>query len=258
MAGNASSGGGISSSGGAGGGHGSGGSGVLPGAFGGAGVGLASITTATQTASATLTSTPAPTFTPSSTPTPTPTADASGTPELVQAKVVRVIDGNTLEVAIGTQTTRVRLIGMDSPDINKPKVCGVQAAKAEAEELLGPSDGRVLLERDTSDTDRYGRLLRYVWLQGEGEPRLLNLEMVRRGYAKAATYPPDTRHRSEFEHAEGEARAQGLGLWALCAATPTAGVTDQPTPGSTFIPTATDTSVATASTAVTEDTVPAP
>ena len=68
------------------------------------------------------------------------------------------------------------------------------------------------LERDVSEKDRYGRLLRYVWL---GE-RLINMELVQEGYATAFTYPQDVKYSKEFVAAESVARKSGLGLWKSC------------------------------------------
>lgn len=131
--------------------------------------------------------------------------------------MVRVIDGDTLEVSVKGQNARVRLIGMDSPETNRGALCYGAEATEKVQQLLGLSSGRLMLEKDVSEVDRYGRLLRYVWLPGQGEPTMLNLVMVQQGYARAATYPPDTRHQRDFEEAERQARAQNLGLWGACS-----------------------------------------
>ena len=121
-----------------------------------------------------------------------------------QVKVVRVIDGDTIEIAGGAH---VRYIGMDTPE-TYPKVefYGPEA-KAKNIELV---EGKlVTLEKDVSETDKYGRLLRYVYADGV----FVNGELVRLGYAEAVSYPPDTRYRWQLEQLEKEAKAAKRGLW---------------------------------------------
>jgi micrococcal nuclease len=69
----------------------------------------------------------------------------------------------------------------------------------------------VWMFRDVSETDRYGRLLRFVFLPGD--PLMFNERLVREGYANAATYPPDVSLAERFREAEREARSAGAGLW---------------------------------------------
>ena len=121
-----------------------------------------------------------------------------------QVKVVRVIDGDTIEIAGGAH---VRYIGMDTPE-TYPKVefYGPEA-KAKNIELV---EGKlVTLEKDVSETDKYGRLLRYVYADGV----FVNGELVRLGYAEAVAYPPDTRYQWQLEQLEKEAKAAKRGLW---------------------------------------------
>jgi micrococcal nuclease len=93
-----------------------------------------------------------------------------------QVKVVRVIDGDTIEIAGGAH---VRYIGMDTPEIYSEVEFYGPKAKAKNIELV---EGKlVTLEKDVSETDKYGRLLRYVYVDGV----FVNGELVRRGYAEA-------------------------------------------------------------------------
>lgn len=123
-----------------------------------------------------------------------------------EAFVTRVIDGDTIAVALGdSRDTRVRLIGIDTPERNE---CHYRAATDRMRALV---DGkRVRLVRDVSETDRYGRLLRYVY---EGEV-FVNAAMVDGGFASAATFPPDVAHASEFVSLERRAREMQRGLWS--------------------------------------------
>ncbi len=135
------------------------------------------------------------------------------------AIVVRVVDGDTIIVDRGLGNERLRYVGIDAPESVKPgspvEFMGDEASAANAALVEGRE---VVLERDVSDRDRFDRLLRYVWLR-EGDGWLLvNLELVRTGYANAVSFPPDVRLQDELRTAERVARDAGLGLWG--AATP--------------------------------------
>jgi micrococcal nuclease len=127
--------------------------------------------------------------------------------------VTKVTDGDTIHVSYQGQDERVRLIGIDTPEVpwygTRGDCFGVEAGLFARRRLSGRS---VRLAFDTGRRDRYGRLLAYVYLDGE----LFNLTLVRLGYARADAVPPDTRRAQEFAHAESEARAAGRGLWSAC------------------------------------------
>jgi micrococcal nuclease len=80
----------------------------------------------------------------------------------------------------------------------------------------------VVLETDVSETDDFGRLLRYVWLPPDDDTaetgtatwRLVNLELVRAGLAEARDYPPDTKYSELLDAAESEARTARRGIWS--------------------------------------------
>lgn len=146
---------------------------------------------------------------PSPSPTPTVTQQVLGA--TTQAKVTRIIDGDTIEIETGQ---KIRLIGIDTPEMDnfgKERECYALEAKNKLEEMV--LDKAAVLEKDVSETDRFGRLLRYVWLDGE----MVNEKMVREGYATAATFPPDVKYKDRFLVAESQAREKGLGLWGKCA-----------------------------------------
>ena len=134
-------------------------------------------------------------------------------PGAVAAPVVRVVDGDTIVVRLDGREQRVRYIGVNTPesvDPRRPVQCFGRDAAARNRELVGGKT--VWLERDVSETDQYGRLLRYVSVDG----RLVNAELVREGYARAVTYPPDVRHATLFRDLEQEARTASRGLWGGC------------------------------------------
>jgi micrococcal nuclease len=137
-------------------------------------------------------------------------------PGLTPAEVTRVVDGDTIEVQIDGGTYRVRYIGINTPesvDPGSPVECfGEEASRKNKELVEGKTVG---LEKDVSETDQFGRLLRYVWLEG----RLINARLVSEGYAYAATYPPDVRYSALFAQLQSEAQSAGLGLWGEVCAT---------------------------------------
>ena len=132
----------------------------------------------------------------------------------VPAMVVRVVDGDTIVVRIDGREKRLRYIGMDTPETVKPgspvEWMGPEASRANAALVEGKT---VELEKDVSETDQYGRLLRYVWLVDGNRWTMVGLELVRRGYAQVETDPPDVRYAGRFVAAQRAARDAGLGLW---------------------------------------------
>jgi micrococcal nuclease len=132
------------------------------------------------------------------------------------ARLVRVVDGDTLVVAFGTAEERIRLIGIDTPETKKPDTpveCFGTEASAHLHDLL-PEGEALRLERDVEERDRYGRLLAYVYRAGDG--LFVNEALVAHGYAAALTIPPNVAHRDEFTDAARRARLAGAGLWARC------------------------------------------
>ena len=130
---------------------------------------------------------------------------------LVQAKVFRVIDGDTIEVDIKGSLYKVRYIGIDTPETVHPQKPVEYFGKEASEKNRELVEGKVVrLEKDVSETDKYGRLLRYVWV----DDVMVNAELVRLGYAQVATYPPDVKYQDLFLQLQGEAKEAGLGLWA--------------------------------------------
>ena len=132
--------------------------------------------------------------------------------------VTRVVDGDTVKVRIaGTRGTRtVRYIGVDTPETVKPDEpvqCFGKAASAFNERLV--EGRRVRLEIGRERTDRYGRLLAYVYVRGHGDP-FVNAELLRRGYARTLAIPPNTDRAGRFAELQRLARNKGRGLWSAC------------------------------------------
>jgi len=136
---------------------------------------------------------------------------------LESAVVTRVIDGDTIEVSINGKLQTVRYIGIDTPETkhpSKPVECfGTEAARFNEELVAGR---QVLLEKDMTDKDRYGRLLRYLWIEEVG---LVNRILVDNGYARVSTYLPDVKSEALLIESEVSARIEGRGLWGACSET---------------------------------------
>lgn len=153
----------------------------------------------------------------------------------VRVKVINVVDGDTVQIETGET---VRYIGIDTPetvDPNRQVMCYGKEASDRNTQLV---EGKyVELEKDISEKDRYGRLLRYIWL---GDT-LINELLVREGYAHSSSYPPDIKYQNRFVEAQRLAREERKGLWSnVCDIAPspvpfntgtTLGGTTQPTIG---------------------------
>lgn len=122
--------------------------------------------------------------------------------------ISRIVDGDTVELTDGT---RIRYIGIDTPEIHPTLDCyGNEASDKNAELVLGKT---VTMVRDVSETDKYNRLLRYVYLQ---DGTFVNEALVRDGFATAHSYPPDIAQQQTLRDAERFARENNMGLWSVC------------------------------------------
>jgi micrococcal nuclease len=138
------------------------------------------------------------------------TAASAG--EMLTGTVVRVVDGDTIYVSLGSgHSEKVRYIGMDTPETHHPtrgeEPGGWEATRVNRRLMEGKT---VRLELDVRQRDRYRRLLAYVYV---GET-MVNAELVRLGYAQVMTVPPNVKHASLFLQFQREAREAGRGLWA--------------------------------------------
>jgi len=123
-------------------------------------------------------------------------------------KVARSIDGDTIKLENGQV---VRYIGIDTPetvDPRKPVQCFGKEASRENRKLV--EGKKVILKEDVSETDKYGRLLRYVYVGNI----FVNDYLVSNGYASVFSLPPDIKYQAQFKQAEKEAKENKRGLWA--------------------------------------------
>lgn len=133
-------------------------------------------------------------------------------PEAKTYEVSRVVDGDTIIVVFEGKEERLRLIGLDAPesvhsDPERNVPYGSISAEFTREQLEGQE---VTLEFDVQERDQFGRLLAYVYLDGE----LFNELLIREGHAKAGTYPPNVKYNEILHEAEEQARDDSLGIWA--------------------------------------------
>jgi len=132
------------------------------------------------------------------------------------AEVLHIIDGDTIDVrfSLSTVTTRVRYIGINTPEPypkdSSMEECGSREATAANRALVAAQT--VTLVTDADPFDSYNRLLAYVYV---GEI-FVNEELVRRGYATTLSINPNTRHRNLFTDRRDEAKAERLGNWQTC------------------------------------------
>lgn len=126
-------------------------------------------------------------------------------------EVVRVVDGDTFVVNYNGENEKVRLIGVDTPesvhpDEEKNTEFGDTVSSYSKEMLTGK---QVKLEFDVDERDQYGRLLAYVYIDGQ----MYNKLLLQKGYAKLATYPPNVKYVDDFKALQAEARENKVGLW---------------------------------------------
>jgi micrococcal nuclease len=175
---------------------------------------LETISTSTETKieiTVTYASTATNTIAPTKTLTPIPTQTLAklnsclpDNAKVDKATVIKIVDGDTIDVDISGNQFTVRYIGIDTPETNDPK--GPEATKRNTELIAGK---QITLVKDVSEVDRYNRLLRYIFVGSV----FVNETLVKEGYAYAKAYPPDTSCHDVFSAVQAEAKTKSLGLW---------------------------------------------
>lgn len=141
----------------------------------------------------------------------------SDTGDFVKVTIQRVVDGDTFELSTGE---KVRIIGVNTPEsTTTTELYGKEASNYTKEKLTGKT---VYLQKDVSDTDRYGRLLRYAWLEVPNEitketiaKYMFNAHLLLEGYAQPYTLQPDSAYADIFVEFAREARENEKGLWSI-------------------------------------------
>ena len=142
-----------------------------------------------------------------------PTISSIVIPTLLPKQLVKlsyVIDGDTIIV---DGKKKVRYIGINTPELKtqiSPDECFARKALDENKKIL--ENKQIFMEKDVSEVDKYNRLLRYVWANNT----FVNDYLIRNGFAKIDTYPPDTKYYLQFKQAQQEAKDNNRGLWREC------------------------------------------
>lgn len=158
----------------------------------------------------------------------------SGNQQFTPARVVSIADGDTIHVLFNGKNERVRMIGVNTPEIAHPELgikeqpYGQAAQKYTTSALKGR---KVFLEFDVEKRDKYGRLLAYVWLEKPASTRepevrkkMFNAILLQNGYAQVMTVPPNVKYADLFVKLQREARNQNKGLWGITENTGTSRV----------------------------------
>lgn len=143
--------------------------------------------------------------------------------EYETAKVIRVVDGDTVQVDLNGQKEKIRMILVDTPETvhpSKPVEFYGKEASNYTKKILKVGK-EIYLTKDVTDRDKYNRILRYIWLEppiSESDEEIINkcynAILLKEGYAKLYTYPPDIKYVDLFKKLEKEARENSMGLWS--------------------------------------------
>ena len=136
---------------------------------------------------------------------PAATADGSG-------RVVSITDGDTLRLEVDGVELRVRLVGIDTPEVYPDVECFGPEAEAALTELA-PRGSTLSFAYDRDPRDRYDRELMYLFT---ADGTFINYELVAQGFAEAVLFEPNDRYYDDLVAAERNAQADGLGLWGQC------------------------------------------
>ena len=132
-----------------------------------------------------------------------------------EAEIVRARDGDTAVISVNGEEEAIRYIGINTPEITHPgkneEECFGKIASEKNKELVLSKNLR--FERDKKNRDHRGRLLRYVW---DGN-KMINLELVKEGYAFTEHISPNYKYRKILEEAELEAKRMKKGIWGACS-----------------------------------------
>lgn len=134
-----------------------------------------------------------------------------------KSQVRRVVDGDTVELSSGQ---KIRLLNIDTPETvkaNTPVMCYGTEASMFTKKLL--TDKMVQLTADKEADDKYGRGLRFIFLDGVDTSNIensINAELVKNGFARMVVYKPNNTYAKEFQTWENEAKSKKLGLWGSC------------------------------------------
>lgn len=125
--------------------------------------------------------------------------------------VTDVIDGDTIDVNIDGKEQRIRMIGIDTPELRGSE-CFSQEAKLQLISLVEGKNVQLMADPTQDNIDRYDRLLRYVFVDGKD----INLEMIKTGFAHEYTYRKAYLNQTSYKQAQASAQANSFGMWGQC------------------------------------------
>lgn len=125
-------------------------------------------------------------------------------------KVIRLVDGDTFTVLTEGKYETVRMIGINAPEFTKVKECYGKESTDKLKELIDGKEVKLEADPTQADKDKYGRLLRYVFLNDSN----INLYLIAEGYAKEYTYSKAYKYQDEFKKAQTKAVASKKGMWS--------------------------------------------
>ena len=143
-----------------------------------------------------------------------PSRKPTSTPIQGYFKVSSIIDGDTIRVIINGKSEKVRLLGIDSPESSDPRKsvqCFAKEATNKLKNLINGKTVKLVIDKTQSDKDKYGRLLRFIYLNGKD----IDAEMIKEGFAFSYKQYPTTK-LNEYNKLEKLAREQNKGLWGNC------------------------------------------
>lgn len=145
----------------------------------------------------------------------TPTRESGGEGGVDLAEVTAVVDGDTIDVATPDRTERVRIIGIDTPEIGRDGAadeCYAQEARSHLNEEIYGRTVELVTDPTQGDVDRYGRLLRHVLIDG----RSVAVDALAAGMGREYTYDAPYAGQEAHRDAAVSAEADRIGLWAEC------------------------------------------
>lgn len=133
----------------------------------------------------------------------------------IKVRLVRTVNGDTIRAMVNGKEEVIRYIGIDAPEMNHNKKDSPQPFAVEAMEFNARIlEGRALvIELDVQERDRYGRLLAYVFAEGDDGEFMVNLEFLKSGMAVVLTIPPNVKYVDKFLEAQKTAQKEGAGIW---------------------------------------------
>ena len=133
----------------------------------------------------------------------------------IEYRVVNVLDGDTFEIKIANKITKVRMLGIDTPetlDPRKPVQCFGKEASEKTKSLLTGKSVTLVSDKSQSYADKYLRILAYVY----EDEMFINQYLVENGYAREYTYDKSYKFQSDFKNLEKTAKGNRIGLWSKC------------------------------------------